>query len=298
MKQNGVLHGPARRFQPWFELPKAVRDLCGLPAVLGRAGSLELRLALTKKEIRRSQRLRFSVFHQEGGATADIAAALSRRDKCPFDRVCDHLFVVDTRLSDEGELRRTVVGTTRMLRSDVASRCGGFYSATEFDLAPLLRRHDTKRFLELGRSCVHAEYRSKHVIDLLWQGIGTYAAHHDIDVLMGCSSLPGTDPERLALQLGFAYHYAAAPPVWSVAPWPHLGAAVHRLDKSEIDPRVALASLPPLMKAYVRGGASFSTGAAVDRKFGTTDLFTILPLAEARPRLLAHFGRGVARANA
>ena len=298
MKQNGVLNGPTGRFQPWFELPKAVRDLCGLPAVLGRAGSLELRLALTKKEIRRSQRLRYSVFHQEGGATADIATALSRRDKCPFDRVCDHLFVVDTTFSDEAGPRRKVVGTTRLLRSDLASRCGGFYSQTEFDLAPMLRRHGTKRFLELGRSCVHADYRSKHVIDLLWQGIGTYAAHHDIDVLMGCSSLPGTDPESLGLQLGFAYHYAAAPPAWSVSPWPHLAASVARLDKSTIDPRLALASLPPLMKAYVRGGASFSTLAAVDHKFGTTDLFTVLPLADARPRLLAHFGRGGARASA
>jgi putative hemolysin len=177
-----------------------------------------------------------------------------------------------------------------VLRRAVAERQGGFYSASEFDIAPLLARHANKNFLELGRSCVHAKYRSKRVIELLWRGLWIYAKHHHVDVLIGCASLPGTSPLALALPLSFLHHQASAETEWQVAPLRGQAVPMGILEKDAVDARKALAALPPLVKAYLRVGAKFGDGAVVDRRFGTIDVFTIMPLAEIEDRYIAYFG--------
>ena len=281
----------------WLRSASIVRDLRGLPAVLARLGTLEVRLATTRREIRKAQRLRYKIFYEQGCALPDPAHAAVRRDKCPYDKMCDHLIVVDTAFLDSvGTLKHKVVGTTRLMRSDMAAGQGGFYSATAFELGPLLRRHEGRRLLELGRSCVHASYRSKRVIDLLWQGIGRYAAHHGTDALIGCSSLMGTTAADLAAPLSFAFHYAAAPAPWQVSPLADRVVRMDWLKREAIDPSQALLGLPTLMKAYVRAGGAFASQAAVDWQFGTIDLFTVLPIASAHPRFLAHFGPALGRA--
>lgn len=277
--------------RPWPGPSPTVRDLHGLPAVLARAGPLELRLATTDREIRKAQRLRYRVFFEDGGAVAEAADAAARRDRCPFDETSDHLLVIDTaRLDARGRLKPKTIGTYRLMRSDMAARGPGFYTAGEFDIAGLLSRHAGRRFLELGRSCVHPAYRSKRVIGLLWRGIGIYAAHHGSDVLIGCASLAGVDVQAHALPLSFAYHHAAADPDWSVSPRPGRGVRMDRLPIEAVDPRAAIAALPPLVKAYIRVGSRFGAEAVIDHRFGTTDLFTVLPLASADPRYLAQFG--------
>lgn len=271
-------------------LPQPRNDLVGLPHVLGRSGSLEIRLATTKKDIRQAQRLRFKVFYEEGGAVAQGGAALVRRDICRFDKYCDHLLVFDMAARNSfGRVKPKVVGTYRLLRREVAARHGGFYSQSEFDIAPLIARHGDKNFLELGRSCVHAKYRSKRVIELLWRGLWIYAKHHDVDVLIGCASLPGVNPLALALPLSFLHHQASADARWQVSP--HQGRAVPMgiLEKAAVDARKAVAALPPLLKAYLRVGAKFGNGAVVDKQFGTVDVFTIVPLAEIEDRYIAYF---------
>lgn len=276
---------------PWPSPSRIVRDLHGLPAVLARSGSLELRLATTEAEIRKAQRLRYRVFFEDGGAVAAAADTAGRRDRCPFDETSDHLLVIDTaRLDAKGRPKPKTIGTYRLMRSDMAARGSGFYTAGEFDIASLLSRHADRRFLELGRSCVHPAYRSKRVIGLLWRGIGIYAAHHGSDVLIGCASLAGIDVQAHALSLSFACHYAAADPDWSVSPLPGRGVRMDRLPIEAVDPRIAMAALPPLLKAYIRVGSRFATEAVIDNRFGTTDLFTVLPLASADPRYLAQFG--------
>ncbi len=267
------------------------RDLAGLPHVLGRSGNLEIRLATTRKEIRRAQRLRFKVFYEEGGAIAQGRAALVRRDICRFDKHCDHLLVVDMAARNSfGRIKPKVVGTYRLLRREIEERHGGFYSQNEFDIAPLLARHGDKNFLELGRSCVHAKYRSKRVIELLWRGLWTYAKHHHVDVLIGCASLPGTNPLALALPLSFLHHQASADTEWQVLP--HRGRAVPMgiLEKAAVDLRKGVAALPPLLKAYLRVGAKFGNGAVIDKQFDTVDVFTIMPLGEIEDRYIAYFG--------
>ena len=259
--------------------------------VYERAGPFEIRLASSDKDLRNAQRLRYAVFYEEGDAVASASAARLRRDLCPFDAICDHLIVIDTEsVSVSGDRKPKLVGTYRLLRREVADRHNGFYSQGEFDLAPLLQRHPSTRFLELGRSCVHANYRSKRVIELLWRGLWLYAQHHRVDALIGCASLPGTNIEALRPQLGFLLRHAQAQDAYQVAAWPHCQADLSALDGAEVDARRGLVALPPLIKAYLRTGARFSRSAVLDRQFGTTDVFTVMPMADIEERYLAHYG--------
>lgn len=284
---GGISNAPARFIKP----RRPIRDLNGLPAILGRFGPFEIRLATTKKEIRKAQRLRYEVFFEEGGASANQASALVRRDICPFDACCDHLLVIDMdRVNRFGQPKPKIVGTYRLLRREIAERNLGFYSQREFDIAPLLARHADTRFLELGRSCVHYQYRSKRAIELLWRGLWIYAKHHQVDALIGCASLPGIDPRPLAMPLSFLHHQAAAPPEWSVRPLAGRAVKMDILEKAAIDPRRSVAALPPLLKAYLRVGAKFGDGAVADAQFGTIDVFTIMPLADIEERYVSYYG--------
>jgi L-ornithine Nalpha-acyltransferase len=275
---------------PKRPLGRKVRDLHGLPNVLGRFGAFELRIATTKKEIRKAQRLRYKVFFEEGNAVAQRRAGLVRRDICRFDKFCDHLLVFDMEARNSfGRIKPKLVGTYRMLRGDVAERHGGFYSQGEFDIAPLLARHKDKKFLELGRSCVHPKYRTKRVIELLFRGLTIYGLHHQIDVVIGCASLSGTNPLAQALPLSFLHHKATAEAEWQVHPRAGRAVSMGILENSAVDARRGLAALPPLLKAYVRAGCKFGSGAVIDKCFGTIDVFTILQVANFDERYLAHF---------
>ena len=264
---------------------------CG--PTLGRIGDLEVRLAMRPKEVRRAQRLRYRVFFENRGVVAGPASALRRRDLCPFDPLCDHLVVVDHAADERrfgGAARPKIVGTYRLLRQEVADRHLGFYSAAEFAIGPLLARHPDKRFLELGRSCVLPRYRSKRTIELLWRGIWAYVKQHRIDVLMGCASFEGTDPDALVLPLSALHHHARAAPCWQAPPLPGQAASGPLVPIGSLDRRHAMALLPPLIKGYVRAGARFADGIVVDHRFATTDVFAILPIAELDSRYLDHFG--------
>ena len=263
----------------------------GLGPSLGWSGSLELRLATKKSEIRKAQRLRYKVFFEEGGAVADARAALVRRDICPFDKVCDHLLVIDHATRNRfGKIKPRVVGAYRLLRQDVAQANFGFYSAQEFDIGPLLARHPQSRFLELGRSCVLADYRGKRTIEMLWRGIWAYVKHYRIDAMIGCASLDGVDVAKLAPQLSFLHHHVQADPQWLVRPLPDRVTPMDGLPADKLDQKRALAALPPLVKGYMRVGAKFGAGAVVDRQFGVTDVFVVMPINEIEGRYIEYFG--------
>ena len=179
---------------------------------LGRIGSLEVRLAQTAAEVRQAQKLRYRVFYQEGPAIPNPGRMFARRDIDSYDAICDHLLVLDhaARVGHPGN-RPEVVGTYRLLRQPLAEEHGGFYTAGEFDIAGLIAQHSTLQFLELGRSCVLAPYRNKRTVELLWHGIWAYVSQNQLDVMIGCASLDGTEPKQLALPLSFLHHYAPAP---------------------------------------------------------------------------------------
>jgi putative hemolysin len=272
----------------------AAAHLAGLDAAqacLGRIGDLEVRLATSEVEVQRAQALRYRVFYEEMSAQPDAMARITRRDADAFDAVCDHLLVLDHATASGPQ----VVGTYRLLRQDMARRHGGFYTASEYAIGPLLDAHPDANVLELGRSCVLAPFRNKRSVELLWHGIWTYVLRHRIDVMLGCASLVGTDPDALALPLSFLAHHARAPEEWCARAHDHLHVPMARMPREAIDQRAALAALPPLIKGYLRLGAGFGDGAVVDRQFGTTDVFVVMPVSRINPRYIAHFGADAGR---
>lgn len=285
----------------WLLPPAASFDDIAMPAVaassatLGRLGSLDVRLAQGKRDVKQAQRLRYKVFYRDGTAIADAATLLARRDKDAFDRICDHLLVVDHDAKPSLNGSPKVVGTYRLLRHESALRHGGFYTENEFDIAALLDQHPSLRFLELGRSCVLPRYRNKRTVELLWHGIWTYVRRHRFDVMIGCASFEGTDPDRLALPLSFLHHFAAAPPAWQARAHPSRRIEMNRIEKSAIDPKAALRELPPLIKGYLRLGAFVGDGAVIDHQFGTTDVLIVLPVSAINARYIEHFGADATR---
>lgn len=266
--------------------------------VLGRIGSLEVRLARTVGEVKRAQELRYRVFYEEMAAIADARTLMTRRDSDAFDPICDHILVVDHDAQEPrafGRRAPRIVGTYRLLRQDVAERHDGFYTANEFDLRALLDRHRSKRFLELGRSCVLPDYRGKRTVELLWQGVWAYVLRHRIDVMIGCASFEGTNPHRLALPLAFLHHKARATLDWRVRALPGRYVEMNRLAPEAIDARAAIAAMPPLIKGYLRLGAMIGDGAVVDHQFGTTDICMIMPVETISPRYINYYGADAGR---
>src|SRR3982074_1256797 len=186
-------------FKPQPSPPSSMNPIQGFPdfpATLGRLGALEVRLAQQKRDVKRAQKLRYRVFYRDGPAIADAAPLLARRDKDAFDRICDHLMVIDHAAKPSMSGKQPVGGTYRLLRQDVAESHGGFYSVNEVEIAGLIDRPAGLRFLELGRSCVLPPYRNKRTVELLWHGIWAYVRRHRLDVMIGCARFEGTHPDR------------------------------------------------------------------------------------------------------
>lgn len=293
MRGFGPSPGSRLPFRPRLPLPPIAG--LGAPAkVYGRIGNLEVRLARTKGDIKKAQRLRYHVFYEEMSAIPDALAMMSRRDEDPFDSICDHLLVVDHgKDANDRRWRRgpKIVGTYRILRQDIADMNDGFYSQGEYDVAPLIESMSGKcRFMELGRSCVLKPYRNRRTIELLWQGIWTYAREHGIGAMIGCASFEGTDPSRHAEALSYLHHHARAPERWAVRAHDNLYVDMNMLPASQLNARAAIKAMPPLIKGYLRVGAHIGDGAVIDHQFGTTDVFVILPVESIDARYFAHFG--------
>ena len=275
------------------------------PRTLGRLGQLEVRLASSAAEIKLAQKLRYRVFYQEMSAVADPRTSRARRDADRFDSLCDHLLVIDHGLPRSHLHQKlhdrflgpppAIVGTYRLLRQNVAECNGGFYTADEYDIAPLINANPDFNFLELGRSCVLEPYRDKRTVELLWHGIWSYVLAHNIDVMLGCASLPGTDPDQLALPLSFLHHKACAPEEWSARAVDSRYVAMNRLRPEQVDTKAALRALPPLIKGYLRLGGFVGDGAVIDHDFGTVDVLIILPVSNINPRYVAHYGADASR---
>jgi putative hemolysin len=262
------------------------------PKIYGRLGSLEVRLARKRSEIRRAQRLRYKVFYEEMSAVPGALAMLSRRDEDAYDAVFDHLLVIDRGDAGDGRhwRRSKVVGTYRMLRQEVADLHDGFYTQGEYDIAPLLAAKPDYNFMELGRSCVLKPYRNKRTLELLWQGVWSYVREHGADVMIGCASFEGADPAAHAEALSFLYHTALAPEDWRVRAHEHLRVEMHMMPREAVNVRAAMKTLPPLIKGYLRVGAYVGDGAVIDHQFGTTDVFIIMPVEAIKSRYFDHFG--------
>ena len=257
-----------------------------------QTGGLSIRLAKSDADIDAAQALRYRIFYDEMAAKPLAEAARLRRDIDAFDEVCDHLLVTDRAF---GEGADSVIATYRLLRGSVAATHGRFYTSSEYDIANLFGLPG--EMLELGRSCVDAKHRDRPTMQLLWRGIAAYVFHHDISLMFGCASLHGTDPNALALPLSYLYHFHLAPPAFRTKALPELYVDMNFLAADEIDPKKALASLPPLVKGYLRLGGFVGDGAVVDEQFNTTDVCVIVKTELVTEKYYRHYIRTASEAG-
>jgi putative hemolysin len=251
-----------------------------------RSGNLGVRIAAGSTEIDAVQALRYRVFYQEMGARPDDATMASRRDRDIYDTVADHLLVVDHGL---GEGAENVVGTYRLIQREAARRIGQFYSAAEYDIACI--EANPGRILELGRSCVDDGYRNRAVMQLLWRGIAAYVFRNKIELMFGCASLPGTDPDALAMELTYLYYNHLAPVGIRPRALQHRYIDMRRLNSEETDSRAALTKLPPLVKGYLRLGGFIGDGAVIDPQFNTTDVAVVVQTDLVTDKYYKHYER-------
>jgi L-ornithine Nalpha-acyltransferase len=251
-----------------------------------RVGEIELRLAETPAEIEAAQALRYRVFYEEMSARPTPEMAAVRRDFDSFDPFCDHLLVIDHK---RGAGAAGVVGTYRLLRREMAARRGQFYTIDEYDISTLLAQRG--EVLELGRSCISPEARTRSAMQLMWRGIADYVMYYEIALMFGCASLPGIDPKEHALPLSYLYHNHLAPPELRPVALPHRMVEMRMLEPGAIDARAALNLLPPLIKGYLRLGGFVGDGAVIDEQFNTTDVAIVVKTDWVTQRYYKHYTR-------
>ncbi len=261
-----------------------------------RLGSLEVRLARGPEEILAAQKLRYRVFYEEMQAVATPETAAAKRDYDALDAFCDHLLVIDNALPPE----TNIIGTYRLIRRPAAQKFGKFYSSDEYDIACLINYPG--EILELGRSCVAADYRTRSTMQLLWNGLAAYVFQHNIALMFGCASLPGTDPQQHKEALSYLYYQHLAPPGLRPKALPGRYVDMRLLppesvnveegiDKVRVDPRLGGSNLPPLIKGYLRVGAYVGDGAVIDHQFNTTDVCIIVKTDLMADRYMKHYER-------
>ena len=238
----------------------------------------QLKLADCAADLRAAQRLRYDVFVSElggDGAQTDHAQGLERDDYDPF---FDHLLLQDQNRSASDQ----VVGVYRLLRSDQVERVGQYYSEDEYDLSVLHR--SGRRLLELGRTCVHPDYRGGTAMYELWSGLADYVARHRIEVLFGVASFHGIDIAALAQPLSLLHYRHLAPPDLRVVARSGQARRMDILARQAVDRRAATLATPALIKAYLRLGGFVGQGAWIDTKFNTTDVCLIMDMARMSAR--------------
>ncbi len=233
--------------------------------------SLHVALARDEAEIQEAQRLRYKVFGEELGAR--LSCRIPGHDTDHFDPYCDHLIVRDQQTGK-------VVGTYRILPPDAARRIGGYYSEGEFYLNRL--HHLRDRIVEIGRSCIHPDYRNGAVIALLWSGLAEYMVTRGHDYLIGCASIG----------MGDGGHNASN--IYSQLTGEHMAPLEYRVFPRHRLPFEHLANgqpatIPPLIKGYLRAGAWVCGDPAWDPDFNTADLLLLLPMSKINPRYVRHF---------
>jgi len=233
--------------------------------------NLHVGLASSETEILEAQKLRYRVFAEEMGARLPTRSPGVDRDL--YDPFCEHLIVRD---EDAGR----IVGTYRILSPSAARRVGGYYSENEFDLTRL--QHLRGQLVEIGRSCIDADYRSGAVIALLWSGLARYMQENGYEYLIGCASVSMADGGHGAASLyNRLREKHLAPLEYHVFPRCPLPLSSLRGDLD--------AEAPPLIKGYLRAGAWVCGEPAWDPDFNTADLPILMPIGRVDGRYARHF---------
>lgn len=237
--------------------------------------SFSVRLAKTPGDLRAAQALRYEVFVRELGGTGAMVDHDAGLERDRFDQYFDHMLLHD-------DTNGRLVGVYRLLRDDQARAAGQFYSEDEYDLSVL--KADGRKLLELGRSCLHRDYRGGMAMYHLWTGLADYVARHDIGILFGVASLHGTDTRALAAPLSLLHHNHLAPPDLRVCARQEHFQPMNLIEAATLDRRGAMLAVPALIKAYLRLGGFVGEGAYVDHAFNTTDVCLVMDTARLNAR--------------
>ncbi len=243
--------------------------------------SFTVKLANTEVELRAAQRLRYDVFVQELGGGGEMVDHEEGLEKDQFDPYFDHMLAID---DSSGE----VIGVYRLLPGERSAELGQFYSEDEYDLTVL--KQSGRKLLELGRSCVHPDYRGGTAMYHLWNGLAAYVTERDIEVLFGVASFHGTDVSKLAQPLSMLHHNHLAPLDLRVRAQPDVFQSMDLLAPDALDRRAAMVQVPSLIKAYLRLGGFVGEGAFIDHAFNTTDVCLILDTARMNERQRRIYG--------
>ena len=261
-----------------MQLPQA-KELAGNLSVEKKSiPVLAVSLAGTEEEVLQCQRLRYSIFAEEMGAILDTT--IPGVDQDAFDSLCKHLVVRDIRSGD-------IVGTTRLLIGNDPDTDVHFYSETEFDIKNVMDLPG--RMMEIGRTCIHPDYRNGSTIAVLWQGLARMMVLHDVDYLIGCASIPLDDGGANAMAVmnrlrdkGFGA--------------PHLRVYPYKLLPSPITDAIGIVRFPSLLKAYLRLGAVICGEPFWDVQFNVADVFVLLNRDQIDRRYARHFIPGARQA--
>lgn len=248
----------------------------------------ELRLAATTADLRAAQRLRYDVFVSELGGDGAMVDHDARLEVDRFDPHFDHLLLLDRRRPEADR----VIGVYRLMRETGAAAAGQFYSEGEYDLGRL--RGSGRRLLELGRSCVHRDYRGGTAMMHLWAGLADYIADHDIEVMFGVASFHGLDPVALAGPLSLLHHRHLAPDALRPVARAEGFQPMDLIAESDLDRPAAIRAIPALIKAYLRLGGFVGQGAYVDRAFNCIDVCLVMDVALIPEKHRAIYRRGAA----
>ncbi len=246
---------PLRSFQPKYPI------FCS-------SENFILKTADTPFELRQVLKLRHDIFYKE----LQNKEAADQLDIDEFDFICDHLIIIDKKNSK-------VVGTYRVISSIFSDR---FYSAGEFEMGELLKAPGNK--LELGRACIHKDYRNGAIITLLWRGIVEYIKATDSKFLFGCASVQTVDPAVAGSILGHLQSQGLSSNEYNVKPTLKYRSTLE-ISTPEVEPEI-----PALIQSYIKAGAKFYGEPALDRDFDCYDFFMVLKIDEMSRLFRRRFG--------
>ncbi|WP_231388608.1 GNAT family N-acetyltransferase [Pseudooceanicola algae] len=248
----------------------------------------ETRIAKTEEDLQAAQHLRYEVFIRELGGTGEMVDHAAGLERDRFDPHFDHLLLLDN--ARPGALRDRVVGVYRLLPDSRAAALGQYYSEDEYDLSVL--KSSGRRLLELGRSCLHADYRGGEAMVVMWQALSAYIEERGIEVLFGVASFHGTDIDALAGPLSLLHARHLAPEDIRTRAQPAAFQPMDLIAEDQIDRVAAMRAVPALIKGYLKLGGFVGEGAFVDHAFNTIDICLVLDLSRLNEKQSRLYTRG------
>ncbi len=239
-------------------------------------GNVIIKLAETENEIRELHELSREVFCEDAGTPQD---SNQLENDLKEARHFDFLIAVDKETNK-------IIATYRLCLREHAEAYGSFVaSEEEFDLTPI--RNHAGNVLEFSRAVTHKDYRNSLTMQATWKGIAEYIKFHDVRILFGIPSFHGTNPEHFLQELSYLHHFHLAPKELHCAS--KQKQTIQYLPKESIDKKEGFASLPPLIKGYLRVGAFIGPDIFVDEDFNTTDVLLIVDFDLISDRYRKHF---------